>query len=451
VRELHASIGEDKAHWFRMDQAYATSEDGVCWTKPVLGVAEGPVGFRSAPRQKWNDGMFEEPAGISKANNLGCPIQSIQDLNVFGGWSDERRRYLVRILLRDDTHAFAGVTEGGLYFAADVPDIVGNRSWRQGLEAVWEDARRGPRGDDVIVAGFDEASGAWLKFDQSSFGDFQRRGGRDISRWTSLDLKEWSAEELVLPIASDESRVAKDFVEYMTMEVHRVGDIWLGLLNIFHGDRTDPQGEMPTQRGIWRKGLTELRLVTSRDAGRTWERVCGKQTWLGHHEEEDGYDRLIGMKSAPVRVDDELWLYYGCWDGDHLSWNKDGTNYYKDRMRTWRTALAVLRWNGFASLRPTADETGEMVTRPLMTTGRVLDVNAAAARGRIRVELQNAAGEPIPGFTLDDSRDICGEGLAQRVRWRGRDELPAVAVQGPFRMRFELRQADLYGFRFRNP
>src|SRR5438093_7901622 len=64
VRDLHPSIGPDKAHWFRQTTAYAVSADGIRWAKPVLGLAEGPTGFRRAPESKWADGVFFEPAGF---------------------------------------------------------------------------------------------------------------------------------------------------------------------------------------------------------------------------------------------------------------------------------------------------------------------------------------------------------------------------------------------------
>jgi hypothetical protein len=345
----------------------------------------------------------------------------------------------------DDDHAFAKIIDGGLYFASDVPNLK-DPQWRRHMEVIWEGPKRGPRGHGVNVGGYDSTDQLWFECNQSSFGGFQRRGGRDIARWTSQDLQNWSDEELVLPIADDESRRPEDYVEYMAISVHRAGDAWLGLLLIFHGDRRDPQGEMPTQKGVWRKGLTDLRLIVSRDAGKTWRRVSGKDVWLAPHQAEDGYDRLLGMTFAPVRVGDELWLYYGCWDGDHLSWNKDGTTYYKDRARIWRTALATMRWDGYVSLR--ADQTGTLTTRPLSVQGGGLAINADAKGGEVRVELQDAAGKPIRGFTLDDCERLIGDSVTWPVRWRGGGEPPRAVAAQPLRLRFLLQKADLYGFRF---
>jgi hypothetical protein len=445
VRDLHSGIGQDKAHWFRETVGYAQSQDGIHWAKPVLGLAEGPTGFRRAPREKWADGVFWEPTGFSRRNNLGCPLAMIQDLAQFGGVSDPKHRYLVNVVHKSDTHPFAEIDDAGLYFAAAVPDLVHDPGWRQRLEVIWEGRRRGPRGPTVRVAGFDSKENVWVECAQCSFGNIIRLGSRCISRWTSRDLREWSAEQLVLPVAPDELRRPDDWVEYMDIRVVRLHDYWLGQLVVFHADRRSPQYEMPTRPGVWRKGTTELRLIVSRDAGRTWQRLGGTQAWLPHHEAEDGYDRLV-FTGSPVRIGDELWLYYGCWDGDHLVWNRDGTTFYRDRTRVGRTARAVLRWDGFQSLRGES-EAGEATTRPLRCGGHRLAVNAAAAHGGVRVEVQDRAGKALPGFALADCEPLAEDGLAQAVRWRGKADLPRVREQ-PVRLRFEVRNADLYGFQF---
>jgi hypothetical protein len=235
----------------------------------------------------------------------------------------------------------------------------------------------------------------------------------------------------------------------MSMNSYRVGGprsgAWLGQLNVFHSDRSDPQFMMPTLANVWRKGLNEVRLVLSRDAGKTWQRALGTRPWLTPHPEENGYDRLL-FGANPVRVGDELWFYYPAWDGDHLTFNRDGTTYYQDRIRVGRTARASLRLDGYLSLDAGKDG-GEVLTRPLTFAGKQLFVNAAASAGELRVELQDEAGKPIPGFTLADAEPISGDGVRLPVRWRGGADLEKLAGQ-PVRLRFHLKQARLYAFQF---
>jgi len=198
---------------------------------------------------------------------------------------------------------------------------------------------------------------------------------------------------------------------------------------------------------VWRKGTTELRLVLSRDAGNSWQRVGGKQAWLPPSPEEHGYDRLV-FASDPVRVGDELWFYYSAWDGDHLVYNVDGSTYYKDGfLRRVRTARATLRWDGYMSLDAGPDG-GEVVTKPVRFAGEELLVNVQATGGELRAELLDEDDRPIPGYRLGDSLPLAGDGIALKVRWCNRQPVATIAGKA-VRVRFVLKNAALYSYQFR--
>jgi hypothetical protein len=76
-----------------------------------------------------------------------------------------------------------------------------------------------------------------------------------------------------------------------------------------------------------------------------------------------------------------------------------------------------------------------------------LELNfATSAAGSIRVEVQDDTGAACTGFTLADCDEMFGDSLERVVTWRGGD-LEALSGQ-VVRLRFELRDADLYSFRF---
>jgi hypothetical protein len=107
----------------------------------------------------------------------------------------------------------------------------------------------------------------------------------------------------------------------------------------------------------------------------------------------------------------------------------------------------TLRLDGFVSLWGPA-RGGEMVTKPLVFDGGNLTVNAATSgAGSIRVEVQDAAGQPLPGYTLADCPELFGDGLDMVVRWRkGGDVRPLSGKT--VRLRWVLQDADLYAFQF---
>ncbi len=89
-----------------------------------------------------------------------------------------------------------------------------------------------------------------------------------------------------------------------------------------------------------------------------------------------------------------------------------------------------------------------MVSKPLTFDGSRLSLNiSTSAAGGARVELQDAAGQPIPGFALADCWEIIGDTLDYTVRWKGGTDVSSLAGR-PVRLRVSLRDADLYSLRF---
>ncbi|MBI1357966.1 MAG: hypothetical protein GC160_26815 [Acidobacteria bacterium] len=106
-----------------------------------------------------------------------------------------------------------------------------------------------------------------------------------------------------------------------------------------------------------------------------------------------------------------------------------------------------LRIDGFASaFAPLGG--GELVTKPLTFTGDRLLLNyATSAAGSIRVEVQDAAGSALPGFALADAVELFGDEVDGAFPWAAGPDLGSLAGR-PVRLRFVLRDADLYSFHF---
>ncbi len=62
--------------------------------------------------------------------------------------------------------------------------------------------------------------------------------------------------------------------------------------------------------------------------------------------------------------------------------------------------------------------------------------------------MQDAAGTPLEGFGLDDCSVIFGDELEREVRWKGGPDVSSLAGR-PVRLRFALKDADLFALRFR--
>lgn len=141
---------------------------------------------------------------------------------------------------------------------------------------------------------------------------------------------------------------------------------------------------------------------------------------------------------------------YMAWGLVQLSGDKDWSVYAKEAYYTGsgsRVRRFTYRQDGLVAASATGSA-GEVLTRPVQFTGSKLTLNyKAAPKGSIRVELQDAAGGPLRGFTIADGQPLTGDELSATPRWTNATDLSSLASQ-PLRLRFILNDADLYAFRF---
>lgn len=106
-----------------------------------------------------------------------------------------------------------------------------------------------------------------------------------------------------------------------------------------------------------------------------------------------------------------------------------------------------LRLDGFISVHAGYDE-GEFITKPFTFTGKELELNySTSGAGKIRVEIQDADGKPVPGFTLADCNPIQGDTIAEVVKWKDNADVSSLAGRA-VRLRFVMNEADVFSLRF---
>lgn len=186
-------------------------------------------------------------------------------------------------------------------------------------------------------------------------------------------------------------------------------------------------------------GTTDTHLCCSR-AGKTWHRYRERIPFLptGPAKSWDA-DRVRADAGGLIVWDGRIWLYY-----------TGGRNDPEGHPRghsppAGQIGLAHLRQDGFVSA-DAGVEGGYLLTKPLIAGGSSLRINADARHGRIQAELLDAAGKPIPGRELTSSIPFQGDALDAPLRW---DSITTDELAGrPIRIRFHLRNASLYSFRF---
>lgn len=186
-----------------------------------------------------------------------------------------------------------------------------------------------------------------------------------------------------------------------------------------------------------------------------WHRAADRQDFLSCGSEGDYDAGMVKTSHTVVEVGDELWFYYTGTDGCHAAREEEESRdeilgrlpkpHSKLPYNGSSLNLATLRRGGFVSLDAIYPE-GSAVTKLLTFTGRHLELNADAENGCIRVEIVDAHGVPIAGFTKDDCRPFRANDVRGTVKWKARDSLHALAGKA-VRLVFHMQAAKLYTFR----
>lgn len=106
-----------------------------------------------------------------------------------------------------------------------------------------------------------------------------------------------------------------------------------------------------------------------------------------------------------------------------------------------------MRIDGLVSIHAQMKE-GRITTKPIKFEGKQLEINySTSAAGYIKVEVLDEAGEPIAGFSKEDAQEIIGNEIGRELSWSGNASLANLSGR-PVRLRFYLKDADLFSFKF---
>ncbi|MSU49323.1 MAG: glycosyl hydrolase family 32 [Opitutus sp.] len=220
----------------------------------------------------------------------------------------------------------------------------------------------------------------------------------------------------------------------------------LGLVQVLYG----PHNGVAAKRGVPK--LTELQVAFSRD-GFHWDRSA-RAPFIGATMQRGSWERgyVTSAGGVCLVVGDKLHFYYTAFEGDEsrtsaMTDPRTGKNIYESWTGMYAkasTGLATLRRDGFASM-DAARSDGTLTTRPLRFHGKHLFVNVDCPRGALRVEVLDENENVIAPFSLDRSEPVSVDSTIQSMRWRGSDDLSALAGR-VVRFRFTLTDGRLFSF-----
>ena len=385
---------------------YAESVDGIRWTKPNLGL----VDF----------------AG-SKDNNIIAPGMGAHN---FCPMKDANPAASPEAAYK----ALAGLG-GGL------------RAFQSADGVHWKQMRKEP----VIAKGaFDSQNLAfWDTVNEqyrAYFRDF--REGRDIRTATSSDFLHWTEPIFVDYVDGRKTELYTNQI----LPYYRAPHLLVGFPTRYIAGRgllTPLNEHVTSAHARYGNDYTDGGFMTSRDRQtfRVWPEALIRpgtimqghwmygfayQAWgLVETQMELAEEPLLGYMGGGNTAELSLYAREGGWVGTSC------------RLRRY-----TIRLDGFVSVNAPMSG-GEMLSKPLVFEGERLVLNyATSAAGSLRVEIQDEAGKPIPGFALADCQDLFGNTVGREPAWNQSADVSALAGR-PIRLRFALKDADLYSFQFR--
>ncbi len=364
---------------------YAESEDGVTWEKPSLGLFE-------IEGSKENNVVWMGP---------GANLVPFKDPNPDVP-EDERYKAIART--RD-------------VLALGSPDGVRWRLLQD--EPVMTD---GPF-DSVNIAFWDDALGQYAAYTRGVAGTGPFKGGvRWIRRATSPDFRNWSElESIDTGETPDEHFYTNACVKY-----ERAPGIYLMFPSRYVVERS------PDPDWTHSVGVNDIVFMSSRD-GLRFDRSMRDAFIRPGLDQNNWHDRGVYIETGILQTSPTEMSLYGM-ENSHLP---------SQRIRRY-----TLRTDGFVSVNAGYGG-GEFTTIPMAFEGSELEINySTSAVGYIRAELQDAEGRPIDGFTMDEGPEKFGDEIGGVMTWNNGGDVSGLAGR-PVRLRFALKDADLYAFRFR--
>ncbi len=375
---------------------YAESKDGIRWTKPKLGLFE-------VAGSKENNVVL---AGMAPFSHNFSPMIDARP----GVPNGERYK------------ALAGTESSGL-----VAFVSGDGlRWRKLSDkaVITEGAF-----DSQNVAFWSESEGCYLCYFRSWTG-----GVRRISRATSKDFLSWTRPELMEYAGRDGPAPVEHLYTNQTQPYFRAPHIYVSTAARFMPGRQAISAQQAAAIRVhpsYFKDISDCVLQTSRGGAR-YDRTflegfirpgIGPENWVSR----TNYPALGIVQTGPHEMSMYVQENYG--------------------QPTARLRRYSMRLDGFVSIQAPY-QGGEAVTKMATFAGKRLAVNfSTSAAGGLRVEIQDAQGKPLPGFALADADELIGNEIARPVTWRGKDDLGALAGK-PLRLRFVMKDADLYSLRF---
>jgi hypothetical protein len=251
----------------------------------------------------------------------------------------------------------------------------------------------------------------------------------DFVNWTKSQDIFFANEKIPVPGGEPEHTPVVDLYTPGGMKYPGVSNAYILLCTPFY--HWGKKGGFPA--------TIDVTLATSRDREHWWQPE-DPEAYLRLGPDGTPDSGMIFANPWPIVVGDEIWIYYGGVNHDHAA----PGNPSRDKGGVF---VAKIRRDGFISV-DAGQKGGEFTTPSMVFEGGRLEVNLdGSAGGWLQVKIQDAAGSPIEGFSLNRADTIRGNNVAKAITWNGSSDVSSLAGK-EIRLHFVMRSMKLYAFQF---
>lgn len=374
---------------------YAESHDGINWVKPKLGL----VSFKDR-----ND------------TNI-LPIEGDQELRLTHNFTPFLDRN-PQAKPDEKFKAVAGNDKHGLYGFASADGI----HWRLiKQEAIFRDGIF----DSQNVPFWSESEKCYVLYFRVWTGEGYH-GLRTIARVTSQDFINWSKTEVM----SFGDMPQEEYYTNVTEPYPLAPHIYISMPSRFVQKRRWMNSKQAKARGVLEDreaDVSDTVFMTSR-GGSAYDRYFPEAYIKPGIDPQDWVGRNNMVSLGLVQLDATTLGLYRC------------RHYASD---SCHLNLHTLRVDGFARLRA-GYKKGKVLTKLFTADGEQLFLNfATSAVGTVRIEVLDADGQTIEGFSGRAAPKLFGDSVHHPVKWSKNRSWSELAGR-PIRIRFTLSEADLY-------
>ena len=376
---------------------YATSEDGITWDFPSLGLYE-------ENGSKDNNVLADETGQkiCTKAQIFLNPRKEPgkKYVGIFQPW-----------------HYCYGYSEDGIHWHVDTENPVWIRGSGDGL-------------GECMSFVYDPVQDIWWGYVRVNIVDpvLNNANKRKLGCGQSKDMLSWTDPKIIYAADDDWGLDAQEYGWSPWFEDGKYWTVSHIFLTDIHPDPRLHQTIRPT--------------LLHSDDGLNWRAVV-KGEFLIPLGEPGDWDGMMLCPDRPIIKDAKTLFYYTGYLTEHGSTRKP-----TGATQRCGLGLAIGRQGGYASLKSLPGQEAVLITKPFALRGDQLTINAATHKGgHVKAELIDSGGSIVPQLGIAGQCDpFGGDSVDHLISWKGNTTGMRKMLGEYVRLRFRWTNAELYGF-----